>query len=531
MKKKEWLILGIISIVAGLALGCTNLLTSGRIAEQANAQANAARIAVMPDTSEFVELEVPEGSKLDNLYLAKKGDEEIGCVGQATTTGFGGPIAVVLGVDSKGVVTGISVGGSDFAETAGLGTRVREPGFTDQFVGLTSTPALNDNVDGISGSTVSSYATTYGAKLVYQAAMAQLTGAEIPTEEAALTITVEDRRTATAKGFGGDIQVSVGVNADGTIEAIEISPDGFNETSGLGARAMEPAFLNQFAGKTGPLSYGDGLDAISGATITSDAVLKAVNEALGFGEEAPAPTAAPEITGDVTVVEKVVQGFGGEIVVSVGVDEAGKIASLEVGGPNFNETAGLGARAQEADFTNQFIGKSGALSYGDGLDAISGATITSEAVLKAVNAALGTSDEGNAAVEVTAAPVEEMTATEAPKATEEPKATEAPTAAPEAKTVAAKNLTEIVQTVQGFGGEIEVTVGIDTEGKIASLAVGGPKFAETAGLGARAQEAEFTDQFIGKSGELAYGDGLDAISGATITSTAVLDAVNAALKK
>ena len=59
------------------------------------------------------------------------------------------------------------------------------------------------------------------------------------------------------------------------------------------------------------------------------------------------------------------------------------------------------------------------------------------------------------------------------------------------------------------------------------MTVGGEGFAETAGLGAKAQEAEFTDQFLGKAGPFTYGEnGVDAIAGATVTSTAVLEALN-----
>ena len=78
-------------------------------------------------------------------------------------------IVVVMGVDNNGTVTGISVGGSDFAETANLGTRTREPEFTDRFPGLTSTPVMNENVDAISGVTVSSSAVISGAAQIYDA--------------------------------------------------------------------------------------------------------------------------------------------------------------------------------------------------------------------------------------------------------------------------------------------------------------------------------------------------------------------------
>ena len=164
MKSKAWLILCVITIIAGVALGCTNLLTKDSIAEQEVIALNAARTSVMASATEFVEEALPEGSS-----LTVADGNTLGYVGQTTVQGFGGPIVVVMGVDNNGTVTGISVGGSDFAETANLGTRTREPEFTDRFPGLTSTPVMNENVDAISGVTVSSSAVISGAAQIYDA--------------------------------------------------------------------------------------------------------------------------------------------------------------------------------------------------------------------------------------------------------------------------------------------------------------------------------------------------------------------------
>ena len=56
-----------------------------------------------------------------------------------------------------------------------------------------------------------------------------------------------------------------------------ISVDAPNETAGLGQRAMEKAFTDQFIGQKLPLEYGNGVDALSGSTFTSNAVLQALN--------------------------------------------------------------------------------------------------------------------------------------------------------------------------------------------------------------------------------------------------------------
>lgn len=90
--------------------------------------------------------------------------------------------------------------------------------------------------------------------------------------------------SVTAKGFGGDIQLTVGVK-DGVVTGVRIGTH--SETPGLGARAAEEKFYGQFTGKSGTLSViktgeaGDSeINAITAATITSTAVTNAVNEAL-----------------------------------------------------------------------------------------------------------------------------------------------------------------------------------------------------------------------------------------------------------
>ena len=84
----------------------------------------------------------------------------------------------------------------------------------------------------------------------------------------------------------------------------------------------------------------------------------------------------------------------------------------------------------------------------------------------------------------------------------------------------------------GFDGEVIMMVGI-SEGKVAGISV--ISHTETPGLGAvaAAQNAKgeaFRGQFVGQEGMLAIGDQIDAMSGATITSTAGVTGVNAALE-
>lgn len=92
------------------------------------------------------------------------------------------------------------------------------------------------------------------------------------------------------KGYGGDVKVLTGVKLDGTVSKVKILEHG--ETPGLGANAEKDSFISQFIGKTKGVEIvksnadGNKISAISGATITSSAVTRAVNTAINLAEEA-----------------------------------------------------------------------------------------------------------------------------------------------------------------------------------------------------------------------------------------------------
>ena len=81
----------------------------------------------------------------------------------------------------------------------------------------------------------------------------------------------------------------------------------------------------------------------------------------------------------------------------------------------------------------------------------------------------------------------------------------------------------------GYGGEVQTLIAIDSKGAIAKVDVISCDD-ETPGLGQKIKSDEFTNQFKGISKSVDFGDSVDAISGATISSTAVKNAVNTALE-
>ncbi len=88
----------------------------------------------------------------------------------------------------------------------------------------------------------------------------------------------------------------------------------------------------------------------------------------------------------------------------------------------------------------------------------------------------------------------------------------------------------IMVTPSGFGGEIEMAVGVDKSGAVTGVSI--VSMSETSGLGANAKRESFRSQYTGKGGSVALrkqGGEIDALTGATVTSTAVTKGVNAAL--
>ena len=98
--------------------------------------------------------------------------------------------------------------------------------------------------------------------------------------------------TGGAKGYGGTVGVMVGFDSEGTITGLEILSH--SETPGLGANATKEDFKNRFIGKTGTLTVdktsndGQNIQAITAATITSKAVVEAVNNITSVYEQVKA---------------------------------------------------------------------------------------------------------------------------------------------------------------------------------------------------------------------------------------------------
>lgn len=87
----------------------------------------------------------------------------------------------------------------------------------------------------------------------------------------------------TVNGFGGAINMMVGVAPDGTVTGVSIVSH--SETASLGANCTREDFRSQFTGTQGELAVekdGGTVEALTGATVTSRAVTAGVNLAVEF---------------------------------------------------------------------------------------------------------------------------------------------------------------------------------------------------------------------------------------------------------
>jgi len=480
-----FLVLTIICLVAALALAVTNAITKGPIQEHAMKAQREAFGAVMT-ADEYIEMTIPEGSGISALVEARTDGKTVGYCVAASSGGYAGPVAVTLGVGVDGKVTGAKIGDTSFAETSGFGSRWLAENQTEQFVGIDVKEG--GAIEALSGATVTSTA-VLNASNTALAAVAEVLNIERtepvlvfgvaekkPVEQMTLT---GDIHEGSARGFASDVRVQLTMDAAGVITGLAIESSG--ETPSFGTRCMEePDFAKQFVGKTAPFAIGGNIDALAGATVTSTAVVNAVNaaveapanpDAVPFGsetvEDEPSVEASASLSGDVKTGKA--WGFQSDVVVELTVDANGAITELIV--KSDKETPGFGTRCGEDEaFLAQFIGKTAPVEA----DVLSGATLTSEAVIKAVNNALTVLPEGT------------LTA-----------------AAP------------------GFLGEdVGVTVTLNADGTIATIEIDNSK--QLPPVCDKVNSEEFLNQFIGKKGPFTA----DVVAGATFTSQGVIEALN-----
>lgn len=168
---KPSLSLFIICLVTALCLAFVNAITKDTITMRAESEAEEQRKLVLEEADSFKELKdwngMDESGLIDRVYAAYSDENLVGYVFNASPSGFGGEIAVTVGISSDKKISGVGVG--ENSETPGLGTKTADDSFRGQFAGKDSStdfkvvkrPASSDDeIQAISGATVSTNAVT-----------------------------------------------------------------------------------------------------------------------------------------------------------------------------------------------------------------------------------------------------------------------------------------------------------------------------------------------------------------------------------
>lgn len=282
-----------------------------------------------------------------------------------SASGYGGEITVEVAVEN-GEIVDIAV--LDHSESAG----VSDPAFEEIPAAIIA--ANSAAVDVVAGATM----TSEGLKAAVNAALSgeanetsQVTGnnakedEEVKKEIKAMTFDVEDGTyEGTAEGHNGPLTVEV-IVVDQKITEVTVLEHEETEVASDPAIEEIPAAIVEHQSTK--------VDVVSGVTYSSNAIMAAVENALGFGK-----LDTEYIDG---VYEGTAEGHNGPLSVEVVVAE-GQISTVEV--TEHNETEGLADPAIE-EISAAIVAKNRPdVDY----DIVSSATVTSEAIIEAVANAL-----------------------------------------------------------------------------------------------------------------------------------------------
>ena len=179
---KTSLTLFVLTLVAALCLGLTNIFTQTKIEQNIMSEREADMRKIIADADDFTKVSdySPQPQSLvREIYTAKKEGEVIGYAVMSEVQGFSGALSLVVGIDTAGAVIGYEVMQS--TETPGLGSKVAEEPFKSRFTGkndilkLTKSPAPGTSeISAISGATISSKAVLDGVNAAIEAVKAQI---------------------------------------------------------------------------------------------------------------------------------------------------------------------------------------------------------------------------------------------------------------------------------------------------------------------------------------------------------------------
>lgn len=384
------ILLGVVCAAAGLLLSAVNALTAPVIAANSLAQVESTLEKFFPNGS-FTEVTADyvtdEYDLVDGIYEA---DGE-GYVFTLHNTGYSSDgFKFAIAFDNDGNIVGYE--GLENSETAGKGDKAFKDDYINEVVGLTST----DSMPLISGATITTKAvgeavtqaeaifnSIAGIDFDADAAQEAANNAE-PTSDAVCTDNGDGTYGCKATGAMGENTATVTIKDGKVVSVTDL--EGADKDD-----YMDDWFedLSMFEG----VSSADEVDTLSGATGTSNAVKGMVQAALdmynGEGESASAPLTTSEAevassdvctdNGDGTYGCKA-DGFAGELTATIEVKDGKVVSVKDLDGKDNGDSVG-------DDWFKDASSLEG-VSSADEVDALSGATYTTNAVKEMIQAAL-----------------------------------------------------------------------------------------------------------------------------------------------
>ncbi len=363
---KTGLVLALVCAIAAGSLALTQSLTSSVIAERVARELQEMLGRMLPEADMFEPVSVVEPVEGEEeppvaYYMGYKGTQTVGAIVFGQATGFGGPLRVLVAVDQSGSILTVNV--QEHSETVSIGTKATTPEFLGQFVGFTPAekPAAGADVDLVQGATISSRAVNAAVVNALDIYGQFVLGT--PEDTFDLSVVPDGVYKGVAEGFNGDltVEVTVALNKITKVEVLEHTDT--PEVAGNAVEAIPAAIVEQQHWQ---------VDAVSGATWTSQGIMAAVKNALPDGSIHIDQITDGQYEGEA-------EGFEGVTKVTVHV-AGGRLTDIEV--LSHGDTASIAEPAfdilRDAMIEQQTVE----------VDAVSGATWSSGGFIDAATKAL-----------------------------------------------------------------------------------------------------------------------------------------------
>ena len=161
----------VICLVVTALLAVTNMLTAPQIQKLSKETEDKTKAEVLASADEFSDaLTVSADGKDYTYYEGTASGDTIGYVFKTSAKGYGGDIDLMVGIDTSGKVTGVSI--LSISETAGLGMNAKNESFINQYMGKSGTIGVSKNgasdteIQALTGATITSKAVTSAVNTV-----------------------------------------------------------------------------------------------------------------------------------------------------------------------------------------------------------------------------------------------------------------------------------------------------------------------------------------------------------------------------